>query len=119
MSGRHTLVSGKLLGIPGGHALIPVRRRSGCAGLEIRGIGIIDVRSLYGVGAVKSSKSIDIVAYLEEWDESKYYDRLGLDKEYEENPIIADIKKINAKIDWNRWIRADKAIITTRIYKTV
>ena len=52
--------------------------------LEIRGIGIIDIRSLYGVGAVKSSKSIDIVAYLEEWDESKYYDRLGLDKEYEE-----------------------------------
>ena len=52
--------------------------------LEIRGIGIIDVRSLYGVGAVKNSKSIDIVAYLEEWDENKYYDRLGLDKEYEE-----------------------------------
>ena len=52
--------------------------------LEIRGIGIIDIRSLYGVGAVKNSKSIDIVAYLEEWDESKYYDRLGLDKEYEE-----------------------------------
>jgi len=39
--------------------------------LEIRGIGIIDVRSLYGVGAVKNSKSIDIVAYLEEWDENK------------------------------------------------
>ena len=40
--------------------------------LEIRGIGIIDIRSLYGVGAVKNSKSIDIVAYLEEWDENKY-----------------------------------------------
>ena len=52
--------------------------------LEIRGIGIIDVRSLYGVGAIKNSKMIDLVIYLESWDESKYYDRLGLDKEYEE-----------------------------------
>lgn len=52
--------------------------------LEIRGIGIIDVRSLYGVGAVKNSKMIDIVVYLEGWDENRYYDRLGLDKEYDE-----------------------------------
>ncbi|MBO3444651.1 HPr(Ser) kinase/phosphatase [Clostridium sp. CCUG 7971] len=52
--------------------------------LEIRGIGIIDVRSLYGVGAVKNSKTIDLVVHLEGWDEGKYYDRLGLDKEYEE-----------------------------------
>lgn len=52
--------------------------------LEIRGIGIIDVRSLYGVGAVKNSKTIDLVVYLEGWDEGKYYDRLGLDKEYED-----------------------------------
>lgn len=52
--------------------------------LEIRGIGIIDVRSLYGVGAVKNSKSIDLVVHLEGWDDGKYYDRLGLDKEYEE-----------------------------------
>lgn len=52
--------------------------------LEIRGIGIIDVRSLYGVGAIKNSKMIDIVVYLEGWDENRYYDRLGLDKEYDE-----------------------------------
>lgn len=52
--------------------------------LEIRGIGIIDVRSLYGVGAVKNSKAIDLVVHLEGWDDGKYYDRLGLDKEYEE-----------------------------------
>lgn len=52
--------------------------------LEIRGIGIIDVRSLYGVGAIKNSKMIDLVVHLEAWDETKYYDRLGLDKEYEE-----------------------------------
>lgn len=52
--------------------------------LEIRGIGIIDVRSLYGVGAIKNTKKIDIIVHLEGWDETKYYDRLGLDKEYEE-----------------------------------
>jgi HPr kinase/phosphorylase len=52
--------------------------------MEIRGIGIIDIRSLYGVGAVKNTKKIDMIAYLESWDESNYYDRLGLDKEYEE-----------------------------------
>lgn len=52
--------------------------------LEIRGIGIIDVRSLYGVGAVKNSKTIDLVVHLEGWNDGKYYDRLGLDKEYEE-----------------------------------
>ena len=51
--------------------------------LEIRGIGIIDVRSLYGVGAIKNSKTIDMVVYLEAWDSTKYYDRLGLDKDYE------------------------------------
>ena len=52
--------------------------------LEIRGIGIIDVRSLYGAGAVKNSKTIDLVVHLEAWNEDKYYDRLGLDKEFEE-----------------------------------
>ncbi|RDY23081.1 HPr kinase/phosphorylase [Romboutsia maritimum] len=52
--------------------------------LEVRGIGIIDVRSLYGVGAIKTTKKIDIIVHLEAWDETKYYDRLGLDKEYEE-----------------------------------
>lgn len=57
--------------------------------LEIRGIGIIDVRSLYGVGAVKNSKAIDLVVNLEGWKENTHYDRLGLDKEYEE---ILDIK---------------------------
>lgn len=52
--------------------------------LEIRGIGLLDIKSLYGVGAVKPSKTIDLVAYLENWDENKYYDRLGMDEEYME-----------------------------------
>ena len=51
--------------------------------MEIRGIGIIDVRSLYGVGAIKNIKEIGLVLELESWNQEKYYDRLGLDKEYE------------------------------------
>ncbi len=52
--------------------------------MEIRGIGIIDVKSLYGVGAIKNQKVVDLVVELESWNEQKYYDRLGLDREYEE-----------------------------------
>lgn len=52
--------------------------------MEIRGIGIIDVKSLYGVGAIKNQKAIDLVVELENWNQQKYYDRLGLDREYED-----------------------------------
>lgn len=47
--------------------------------MEIRGIGIIDIRQLFGVGAIRMNKNIDIVIHLEEWDADKEYDRLGLD----------------------------------------
>ncbi len=47
--------------------------------MEIRGIGIIDVRHMYGVGAVMLEKSVDIVIELEDWNENKQYDRLGLE----------------------------------------
>ncbi len=49
--------------------------------MEIRGIGIIDIRSMYGVGAVILKKSIDLVMHLEKWDNTKEYDRLGLTDE--------------------------------------
>lgn len=49
--------------------------------LEIRGIGIIDVRHMYGVGAVIPEKSIDLVMEMEMWEEGKAYDRLGLDEQ--------------------------------------
>lgn len=52
--------------------------------MEIRGIGIIDIKSMYGVGAVINSKSIDFVFSLEFWDNNKEYDRLGLVEEYTE-----------------------------------
>ena len=49
--------------------------------MEIRGIGIIDIRAMYGVGSVVRSKSIDMVIHMEHWDNSKEYDRLGLKEE--------------------------------------
>lgn len=52
--------------------------------MEIRGIGLLDIKSLYGVGAVKPTKTIDLIAYLEVWQDGKYYDRLGIDEEFVE-----------------------------------
>lgn len=50
--------------------------------MEIRGIGIIDIRHMYGVGAVMLEKSVDIIIELEDWDEEKKYDRLGIEDSY-------------------------------------
>ena len=52
--------------------------------IELRGIGIIDVKTLYGVESVKETQNIDLVIKLEEWDKEKEYDRLGLNEEYTE-----------------------------------
>lgn len=49
--------------------------------MEIRGVGIIDIKAMYGVGAVMQKKSIDLVMHLEKWDDTKEYDRLGLTDE--------------------------------------
>jgi HPr kinase/phosphorylase len=52
--------------------------------MELRGIGVVDVRHLYGVGAVKPESNIDLVVRFEAWDDTKAYDRLGLDTDYTE-----------------------------------
>ena len=49
--------------------------------VELRGIGIVDVRRLFGMGAVKETEKIDLVINLENWQQGKMYDRLGLDSE--------------------------------------
>ena len=51
--------------------------------MELRGIGVINVRRIYGVGAVKPESGIDLVVHLEPWQEGKAYDRLGLTNESE------------------------------------
>lgn len=66
--------------------------------MEVRGIGIIDIKSLYGVGAIKESTYIDLVIHLEEWEPDKNYDRLGLDESFREilgmriNEVVIPIK---------------------------
>ncbi|MDF2842100.1 MAG: hprK [Herbinix sp.] len=50
--------------------------------IELRGIGIIDVKTLFGVESVKNTQSIDLVIKLEEWNKDKLYDRLGLEETY-------------------------------------
>lgn len=49
--------------------------------VELRGIGIIDVKRLYGISAVKNTEKIDLVINLESWVQGKMYDRLGLDEQ--------------------------------------
>jgi HPr kinase/phosphorylase len=50
--------------------------------IEVRGIGIVDIKQIFGVGAVKEMKNIDLVIKLEMWDSKKQYDRLGLSSDY-------------------------------------
>lgn len=51
--------------------------------IELRGIGIVNVKELFGIGAIKEKKTIDLVIRLEAWDgEANSYDRLGLNEEY-------------------------------------
>ena len=52
--------------------------------IELRGIGIIDVKTLFGVESVKETQGIDMVIHLEDWDKEKEYDRFGLEEEYTE-----------------------------------
>ena len=49
--------------------------------VELRGIGIVDVRRLFGMGSVKDTEKIDLVVNLEAWQDGKMYDRLGLDEQ--------------------------------------
>lgn len=61
--------------------------------IEIRGVGVIDVQQLFGMGAVQFDTEIDLVIQLEQWVDGKFYDRLGLGEEkYEmlgvELPIV-------------------------------
>lgn len=50
--------------------------------IELRGIGIIDAKALFGVESVKNTQSIDLVIKLEEWDKNQEYDRMGLEEKY-------------------------------------
>ncbi len=50
--------------------------------IELRGIGIVDVRRIFGMGAVKDTEKVDLAIHYEPWDSEKQYERFGLDSEY-------------------------------------
>ena len=50
--------------------------------IELRGIGVIDIRQLFGLQAIKTESQIDLVVQFEQWDHSKFYDRLGLEDHF-------------------------------------
>jgi HPr kinase/phosphorylase len=50
--------------------------------MEIRGLGVINIRDLFGVAATRASKRVELVVHLERWDPVREYDRLGLDEEH-------------------------------------
>lgn len=52
--------------------------------MEIRGLGIINISQLYGVGSIRDQKEVQLIVQLEEWDASKAYDRLGSERTYRE-----------------------------------
>ena len=52
--------------------------------IELRGVGIINARRIFGMGAIKLTEKIDMIVQLEQWDKDKVYERLGLDDEYAE-----------------------------------
>lgn len=57
--------------------------------MEIRGVGILDIKHLFGVGSIKLEQFIELAVELEEWDNKKEYDRIGLDENFIE---ILDVK---------------------------
>ena len=52
--------------------------------MEIRGLGIINISQLYGVGAIRDQKEVQLIVQLEDWNSSKAYDRLGMEQKYME-----------------------------------
>ena len=50
--------------------------------LEVRGVGVIDIQKIFGMGAVQESTQLDLVIKFEEWTDGYVYDRLGLDDDY-------------------------------------
>lgn len=57
--------------------------------IELRGIGVIDVRRLFGMGAVKSYETVDLIINIEPWKEGMMYDRLGIESQY---TSVLDVK---------------------------
>ena len=65
--------------------------------IELRGIGIINARKIFGIGAVKEEAMIDMEIHLENWDQNKVYDRLGMDTNYT-NILDVDVPSLTIPV---------------------
>ena len=65
--------------------------------IELRGIGIIDVKKIFGMGAVKDTENINLVVNLELWQQGKNYERLGIDKTYT-NILGIDVPSVTVPV---------------------
>ena len=65
--------------------------------MELRGIGVVNVRRIYGIGSVKPDSGIDLVVHLEPWQEGKAYDRLGLTSETE-NILGVEVPRVTIPV---------------------
>jgi len=66
--------------------------------MEIRGVGLIDIKALFGIRSVRQQKRIEVIVQLEDWDSTKPYDRTGLDTEHHE---ILDVKLERVRVPLN------------------
>lgn len=66
--------------------------------LEVRGLGILDVTKLFGAGAVREEKELHLLVELEEWEEGKYYDRLGLDPPQTSTILGISVPKVTVPV---------------------
>ena len=76
----HRLVADDIVHVTHGHDVLLGRGHELARHyMEIRGVGLIDIRALFGIRAVRQQKRIEVVVQLEDWDASREYDRTGLD----------------------------------------
>ena len=69
--------------------------------IELRGIGIVNVRNIFGMGAVKDTEKIDLIVHLEHWRQGVEYDRLGIDETYT-NLLGIDVPSITVPVRQGR-----------------
>ena len=69
--------------------------------IEVRGVGVVNVRQLFGMSSIKTDSVIDLVVYLEKWDDQKVYDRLGLENNYM-NILDVDVPKVTIPVSPGR-----------------
>ena len=86
--------------------------------IELRGIGVVDVKSLYGIESVRDRATVDMLINLEEWDPNKVYDRLGLKEEYEDVLGVQVVKHtVPIRTGRNLAIIVEAAAINYRVKK--